>query len=278
LTDPKLKKLRSIIEPLESVVVAYSGGVDSTLLLRLCRDFLGERVLAVTATAPFHPQSEAREARKTARALGVKHLTIDVSEVMDERFMSNPPDRCYICKKALLTRLTQIAREGGFRHVVEGANADDTGDFRPGMKAVRELKVRSPLMEAGLGKADVRRLSKRLGLKTWNKAATPCLATRFPYNQPISPEAFRTVEKAENYLHRLGFQTVRVRHHGNLARIEVSPSDIRRISSPDLRKRIARRLKQIGYTFVALDLEGYRVGSMNEPLRRKAPPRCEAES
>jgi len=267
LSDPKWERLKGILRPLESALVAFSGGVDSTLLLKACCEVLGNNVMAVTAQSPIHPSFELEEARRLARRMGVRHVVLDASDLLDDGFMSNPPDRCYHCKKALLKRLKLLARENGIKHVVEGGNADDTGDFRPGMKAVREMHVLSPLKEAGLTKADVRRLSKKLGLPTWNKPSYACLASRFPYGQRISTEALARVEQAERYLMRLGLSQVRVRDHGAIARIEVPAGQIERLVGANMRKRIARRLRRLGYAYVTVDIEGYRMGSMNEPLR-----------
>ncbi|RKY02493.1 ATP-dependent sacrificial sulfur transferase LarE [Candidatus Poribacteria bacterium] len=263
----KLERLRDIVRGLESVLVAFSGGVDSTFLLKVCLDVLGrENVLAVTAESELYPREEVEGARTLAESLGARWRLIRTDELCNEAFASNPPERCYYCKMELFSKLKEIAGEEGLKHVVDGSNADDVGDWRPGMRAAEELGIVSPLKEAGLGKEEIRKLSKEMGLPTWDKPSMACLASRFPYGHRITPEELRMVGEAERFIRGLGFKQVRVRHHGKLARIEVEPSGIERLASAGIRERVARKLKELGYTWVTVDLQGYRTGSMNEAL------------
>ncbi|MFC2045726.1 ATP-dependent sacrificial sulfur transferase LarE [Chloroflexota bacterium] len=267
--EAKLYHLQDVIKSTGSLLIAFSGGVDSTLLLKVARDTLGDKVVAVTARSLTYSTDEFNEAREIADGLGVKHITI-VSEELDiPGFSDNPPDRCYYCKKELFSKLIETARQEGLNYVADGCNLDDDNDFRPGTRAAIELGIRSPLKEAGLTKEDVRSLSKKLGLPTWNKPALACLASRFPYGNAITREGLEMVSQAEDFLHGLGLKQLRVRHYDNLARIEVPVEDIEQIFSKDLRTRIVAKLKEIGYTYITLDLQGYRSGSMNETLGMK---------
>jgi uncharacterized protein len=266
MLEDKETTLRSIVRALGSAAVAYSGGVDSTLLLRVCRDELGETCAAVTARSETYPEREFHSARQYAKSLGVNHIVIYTSELSIPGFAHNPPDRCYHCKRELFSKIRAVADAEGLKHVLDGTNADDPADYRPGLRATEELGVRQPLREAGLTKADVRELSKKLGLPTWDRPAQACLASRFPYGSEITKDALAMVAAAEDYLRSLGVKQCRVRHHGTVARIELSPEDIARFMDEKARREVVAKFRQIGYKYVTLDLQGYRTGSMNETL------------
>lgn len=269
----KLARLERIVARCDGALVAFSGGVDSTFLLSVARDVLGAKLLAVTVAFPAVPAAEVRRAKALARSLKVRHLVVRADDVIGmERFHSNPPDRCYHCKTAILSKLVAIAQALGFPCILEASNRDDLADYRPGHRAVRELGAKSPLIEAGLTKDDIRALSKKRGLSTWNKPSAACLASRIPYGETITREKLERIEKGEAYLAGLGFGAVRLRHHGALARIEIPEGEIRRLAGGALRRAIVAKMKAIGFRYVTFDLEGYRSGSMNEtlpPARRK---------
>jgi uncharacterized protein len=264
----KSAELKRDLSAMGRVLVAFSGGVDSTLLLKVAHDTLGKDVLAVTASAEIHPRWEVEEAVEFARTMGVRHRLVRIKALSEPAIASNPPDRCYHCKRFIFSRLLGIARREGIPHVLDGTNADDRSDFRPGERALRELGVRSPLRDAGLTKRDIRRLSASLGLSTADKPSYACLASRFPYHTELDGKSLRRVEAAEKVLMDLGFRQARVRHYGRVALIEVEPGRIGDLARKGIRDRISRALKNIGYDYVALDLDGYRTGSLNEPFRK----------
>lgn len=265
-TEEKLERLKDNIKTLESVVVAFSGGVDSSLVAKVCHDVLGDQALAVTARSETYPAYEYEEAREIAKEIGIRHITIDTSELNIEGFANNPPNRCYFCKSELFSKLKEIAREKGYKNVADGANLDDTGEYRPGLDAAKELEVRSPLKECGLRKPDIRKISKYLKLSNWDKPPYACMSSRFPYGNSITEEKLAIVAAAENYLRSIGLRQFRVRHHDTIARIEVLPEDIPRLLDEGKRKELVGKFKEIGYKYITIDMEGYRSGSMNEVL------------
>ncbi len=264
--DKKFQHLEKNLLNMESVLVAYSGGVDSSLVLRVAKDVLGDKVFAITATSSVYPAEEIEQAKALAENLGVKHRIIETQELSNPKFFNNPKDRCYWCKRELFGELASIAGENDLKYVLDGTNLDDLNDFRPGMKAAHEFGVRSPLREAMLTKEDIRSVSKRLGLPIWSKPSLPCLASRFPYGMKITEENLRKIDKAERFLRELGLTQVRVRHHDTIARIEVPKEDIPKLFEETARSRLLSYLKKLGYAYVAVDIEGYRTGSMNEVL------------
>lgn len=253
------------------MLVAFSGGVDSTVLLKLALDEAGpEAVLAVTAFGDVHTAEELEAAREAAARLGACHLVIHTSELAIPGFATNPPERCFLCRSEMYARLVELARAEELKTIVDGVNRDDGADYRPGMRAAAALGVRSPIAEAGLGKVEVRSLARELGLSNWDLPASPCLASRFPYGEPITIPKLQAVAEGERFLRGLGFSTVRVRHHGNVARVELSGADIPLAVEESVRHAIVKRLRELGYVYVALDLEGFRSGSLNEVLKHAA--------
>lgn len=262
----KLHNLQGYIKELGSVAVAFSGGVDSTFLLKVAHDVLGDRAVGVTARSSTYPEREYREAHEFAEQNGIRHIVFTSEELDIEGFQTNPVNRCYLCKSELFTKIRKIADEQGIGQIAEGSNLDDNGDYRPGLQAVAELGVVSPLRAAKLTKQEIRQLSKEMGLPTWDKQSFACLSSRFPYGESITPEKLHMVDLAEQLLLDLGFKQVRVRHHGKVARIEITEHDFERMLSKETRDTVYSGLKQAGFTYISLDLKGYRMGSMNETL------------
>ena len=266
----KLNKLKENISGLGSLAVGFSGGVDSTLLLTVAHEMLGDKAVAVTALDDAFPEREYAETTAFCEERGIRQIIVQTNPLEIEEYRHNAPDRCYHCKRAFFSEIKRIAEEKGIEHVAEGSNTDDMGDYRPGLKAVDELGILSPLREAGLSKADIRELSKEMGLPTWSKPSYACLASRFVYGEEITAEKLHMIDRAEQFLIELGFVEERVRIHGNLARIEVPAADIPRIAADEIRSSIYEEFRKIGFLYVSLDLKGYRTGSMNEALHQKS--------
>lgn len=267
IVQAKYNKLQSILKEMESVAIGYSGGVDSTLLLKVAVDVLGENAVAMIGRSETYPTREFEEAVKIAERIGARYVVVNTEETDIIKFKENPADRCYFCKTELFGKLDEIAAREGLRWIADGTITDDVGDFRPGMKAKSEKNVRSPLLEAGLSKSEVREISKHLGLPTWDKPAFACLSSRFPYGMSITKENLTKVDNAETFLRDHGFRFFRVRFHDErTARIEVGTEEIDRLLNGELREKLVHHLKHLGFTYVTLDLQGYRAGSMNEVL------------
>ena len=267
--EEKYETLQELLRGYGSVLVAYSSGVDSTFLLRVAHDVLGDRCFAATASAASFPDRERDEAMDYADELGVRHEIFFFDEFSVPGFAENPENRCYLCKKELFTQMRALAEELGAAELCEGSNVDDLGDYRPGLQAIAELGIRSPLREAGLTKAEIRELSRRLGLPTWDKPSFACLASRFPYHHRITETALKRVDRAEQFLLDRGFSEVRVRVHGTVARIEVRPEERIRLVSEPLASEIDTRFKELGFLYVSADLLGYRTGSMNDTITQR---------
>jgi len=262
----KHKKLKRILVSYGSLLVAFSGGVDSSLLLKVAHDVLGDKVSAVIATSETYPKEECSSAVKFAKKLGVRYRVIDTEEFKDERFVSNTPERCYYCKNELFSKLVDIAKKEGIKYIADGSNVSDMSDFRPGTNASKEYGIRSPLREARFTKEDIRKLSRQLKLPTWNKPALACLASRVPYGTRITKDILDKIEKGERFIRNLGLKQIRVRHHGSLVRIEVEKADLISLVEGGIADKIEKKFKKLGYNYVTIDLSGYRTGSMNEVL------------
>ena len=263
----KLIKLEEYIRTLGSLAIGFSGGVDSSFLLAVAHEVLGDRVIAVTGADASVPEREVNEAKAFCADRGIRHIICKMNPMEVEGYRNNSPDRCYFCKHGIFSEVKKIADENGISYMAEGSNIDDIGDYRPGLRAAAELSVKSPLREAGLNKSDVRLISKAMGLPTWSKPAYACLASRFVYGEEITEEKLRMIDRAEQFLIEHGFIEERVRLHGRIARIEVPPSDIPRLASDEIRDMVYEEFRAIGFQFITLDLKGYRMGSMNATLQ-----------
>ena len=262
--EEKFNKLKNRLKEMDRVIIAFSGGVDSTFLLKAASVSGLSEVLAVTGQSESMPEEEFSFSRGITSSLNVRHRIIETNELEDTNYSSNPPDRCYFCKKELFGRLREIANKEDFPFILDGTNADDAGDRRPGRLAAEEEGVESPLLDAGLSKDDIRKLSRTLDLPTWNKPATPCLSSRFPYGQTITAEALERVSKAETFIKKFGVKELRVRNHSDVARIEILPDDFPKLMDNASRKEIVDFLNSLGFKYVAIDLQGFRTGSLNE--------------
>jgi pyridinium-3,5-biscarboxylic acid mononucleotide sulfurtransferase len=274
--EQKWDRLRTLLRGMKCAVLAYSGGVDSSLLLRATAEVMGHRLIAVTAVSETYPHGELEAAKEFARTLGVTHRILCTQELSSEEFARNSPERCYFCKKELYGKLRKIAETEGISCILDGSNTDDLADYRPGRKAAEEFSVRSPLVETGLSKSDVRELARFLNLPMWDKPSLACLSSRIPYGTRITPDIIETVQTAEDHLRVLGFRQVRVRHHGEIARIEIDREAFGQLLTDDAVEKITAALKGLGYIYVCLDLEGYRTGSMNAAWDREQRARAES--
>ena len=263
----KLENLKKYIAGLGSLAVGFSGGVDSSLLVAVAHEVLGDRLIAVTGADASVPERELNEAVAFCKERGIRHIVCNVDPLKEEGYRNNSPDRCYFCKHGIFTEVRKIALENGIEYMAEGSNVDDIGDYRPGLRAAAELSVKSPLREAGLTKSEIRIISKVMGLPTWSKPAYACLASRFVYGEEITEEKLHMIDRAEQFLIEYGFFEERVRMHGNIARIEVPPEDIPRLAADEIREAVYDKFREIGFLFVTLDMKGYKSGSMNATLK-----------
>src|SRR5271156_1140511 len=269
--DAKLERMRAMFAPMRSLIVAFSGGVDSTFVLKVAHEILGDSVLALTTTSPTMPDEDRESALAMAQLIGARHLIVESNELEIPGYAANPINRCYLCKHNLFTVCEAKGAELGIDEIVDGLNLDDLHDYRPGMQAASEKRVRHPLVEAEMTKADVRALSRAMGLPTWDRPASPCLSSRFPYGTEITPAGLEKVAAGEKLLHSMGFAGARVRYHGDVARLELGQSGMARGVEPALRDSVEREFKKIGFRFVAIDLKGFRSGSLNEGMIAKSP-------
>ena len=263
MVNQKYKSLSNSLEKLGSVIVAFSGGVDSTFLLKAAKDALGDNVVAVTAESSAQLTAELNETKKIAAELDVEHIFVQTNELEDKEFTANPANRCYLCKSKIYSEVKKVADEKKIKFIIEGSNADDVNDYRPGLTALEELGILSPLKEAGLTKTEIRNLSKSMGLKTWDKPALACLASRIPYGSEITHNKLRRIDEAESFLRGNGFKQVRVRDHQEIARIEIEKENLNKILDDSFYPTVVKKFKELGYNYVTVDLEGYRTGSMN---------------
>ena len=264
----KVENLKQYIVGLGSLAIGFSGGVDSSLLVAVAHEVLGDRLIAVTGADASVPEREINEAVALCKERGIRHIVCNVDPLKEEGYRNNSPDRCYFCKHGIFTEVRKIALENGIEYMAEGSNMDDTGDYRPGLRAAAELSVKSPLREAGLTKSEIRIISRAMGLPTWSKPAYACLASRFVYGEEITEEKLHMIDRAEQFLIEYGFFEERVRMHGNIARIEVPPEDIPRLASDEIREAVYDRFRELGFLFVTLDMKGYKSGSMNATMKK----------